>query len=165
MGGKGGGGGGADHVSMAKWARFCICNRQEMPGSSEQDRPLQGLCIPRSLLRWHELDPLGGLLPAYVPEIRKGRRGGARASHVSGAVGRSREITCVATTALVDHSKTVPSAHQLVQLLCHHCTVSSRLRCTKRAGAYGRPRARTGHKTVVKHLRTFFRREFAFLRG
>jgi hypothetical protein len=26
------------------------------------------------------------------------------------------------------------SAHQLVQLLCHYCTVSSRLRCTKRAG-------------------------------
>jgi hypothetical protein len=26
------------------------------------------------------------------------------------------------------------SAHQLVQLLCHHCIVSSRLRCTKRAG-------------------------------
>jgi hypothetical protein len=44
------------------------------------------------------------------------------------------------------------SAHQLVQLLCHHCTVSSRLmRCTERAG-HGRPRARTGHKTVLKHL-------------
>jgi hypothetical protein len=50
---------------------------------------------------------------------------------------------------------------QLVQLLCHHCTVSSRLRCIKRA-AHGRPRARTGHKTVLKHIRTFFRREFAF---
>jgi hypothetical protein len=33
------------------------------------------------------------------------------------------------------------SAHQLVQLLCHHCTaVSSRLRCTKRAG-HKQPRA------------------------
>jgi hypothetical protein len=47
-------------VSMAKWARFCIPNRQEMPGSSEQDRQLRGLCIPRSLPRWHDPDPLGG---------------------------------------------------------------------------------------------------------
>jgi hypothetical protein len=38
-------------VSMAKWARFCIHKRQEMPGSSEQGRKLRGLCIPRSLPR------------------------------------------------------------------------------------------------------------------
>jgi hypothetical protein len=70
-------GGGPGHVSMAKWARFCIPNRQEMPGSSEQGQELRGLCIPRSLPRWHDPDPLGGLSPAYIPENRKGRRGGA----------------------------------------------------------------------------------------
>ena len=33
LSGQGGGvRGGPGHVSMAKWARFCICNRQEMPG-------------------------------------------------------------------------------------------------------------------------------------
>jgi hypothetical protein len=32
-------------LSMAKWARFCILNRQEMPGSSEQDRKLRGLSM------------------------------------------------------------------------------------------------------------------------
>jgi hypothetical protein len=52
---------------------------QEMPGSSEQDRQLRGLCIPRSLPRWHNPDPFGGLSPAYIPEILKGRRGGASA--------------------------------------------------------------------------------------
>ena len=75
------GGGGPGHVSMAKWARFCICNRQEMPGSSDQGRKLLGLCIPRSLPRWDDPDPLGVLSPAYIPENRKGRRGGARAMH------------------------------------------------------------------------------------
>jgi hypothetical protein len=64
-------------VSMAKWARFCISNRQEMPGSSEQGRKLQGLCIPRPLPRWDDPDPLGGLSPADIPDHRKGRRGGA----------------------------------------------------------------------------------------
>jgi hypothetical protein len=46
---------------------------QERPGSSEQDRPLQGLCIPRPLPRWHDPDPLGGLSPAYIPEMLKGK--------------------------------------------------------------------------------------------
>jgi hypothetical protein len=68
-------------VSMAKWARFCIPNRQEMPGSSEQGRKLRGLYIPRSLPRWHDPDPLGGLSPAYIPENHNGRRGGARAMY------------------------------------------------------------------------------------
>ena len=53
-------------MSMAKWARFCICNRQEMPGSSEQGRKLRGLCIPRSLPRWHDPEPLGVLSPATI---------------------------------------------------------------------------------------------------
>jgi hypothetical protein len=75
------GGGGPGHVSMAKWARFCIPNRQERPGSSDQGRKLRGLCIPRSLPRWHDPDPLGGLSPAYIPENRKGRCGGARAMY------------------------------------------------------------------------------------
>jgi hypothetical protein len=66
-------------VSMAKWARFCISNRQEMPGSSEHGRELRGLCIPRSLPRWHDPDPLGGLSPAYLPGFLKAWRGGARA--------------------------------------------------------------------------------------
>jgi hypothetical protein len=39
-----------------------------MPGSSDQGRELRGLCIPRSLPRWHDPDPLGGLSPAYIPE-------------------------------------------------------------------------------------------------
>jgi hypothetical protein len=52
---------------MAKWARFCISNRQEMPGSSEQGRELRGLCIPRSLPRWHDPGPLGAVLsPATI---------------------------------------------------------------------------------------------------
>ena len=116
-------------VYMAKWARFCISNRQEMPGSSEQGRELRGLCIPRSLPRWHDPDPLGGLSPAYIPENRKGRRGGARAMHrvLSDEAEEFRGYHCLGRS-LQD------SAHQLVQLLCHHCTASSRLRCTKRAG-------------------------------
>jgi hypothetical protein len=44
-----------------------------MPGSSKQGRELRGLCIPRSLPRWHDPDPLGGLSPAYLPEILKGQ--------------------------------------------------------------------------------------------
>jgi hypothetical protein len=36
---------------MAKWVRFCISNRQE---------------IPRSLPRWHDPDPLGNLSPATI---------------------------------------------------------------------------------------------------
>ena len=60
-------GGGPDHVSMmAKWASFCISNRQEMPGSSDQGRALLGLCIPRSLPRWHDPDALGVLSPATI---------------------------------------------------------------------------------------------------
>jgi hypothetical protein len=81
---KGGGGAGpAGPVGkkMAKWARFCIPNRQEMSGRSEQGRELRGLCIPRPLPRWHDPDPLWGLSPAYIPEILKGRRGGTRAMY------------------------------------------------------------------------------------
>ena len=142
----GGGGGGPGHVSMAKWARFCISNRQEMPGSSDQGRELRGLCIPRSLPRWHDPDPLGVLSPAYIPENRKGRRGGARAMHrvLSDEAEEFRGYHCLGRS-LQD------SAHQLVQLLCHHCIVILQLRCTKRAG-HGRPRARTGHKTILKHV-------------
>jgi hypothetical protein len=92
---------------MAKWARFCLPNHQELPGSSKKDRQLQDLCIPRSLPRWHDPDPLGGLSPAYIPEIPKGRRGGARQGHVSGAVGRKKLKNFMATTALVDPSRTV----------------------------------------------------------
>ena len=138
--------GGPGHVSMAKWARFCICKRQEMSGSSEQGRKLRGLCIPRSLPRWHDPDPLAGLSPAYIPENCKGRRGGARAMYrvLSEEAEEFHGYHCLGRS-LQD------SAHQLVQLLCHHCTVSSRLRCTKRAG-HGRPRARTGHKTILKHV-------------
>ena len=58
--------GGPGHVSMAKWARFCISNHQEMPGSSDQGRALLGLCIPRSLPRWDDPDPLGVLSPATI---------------------------------------------------------------------------------------------------
>jgi hypothetical protein len=57
-------GGGPRRVSMAKWARFCICNRQEMAGSSEQGRALLGPCMTRTLARWYDPDPLGGLCPA-----------------------------------------------------------------------------------------------------
>ena len=63
---RGGGEGGAGHVSMTKWARFCISNHQEMPGSSDQGRALLGLCIPRSLPRWDDPDPLGVLSPATI---------------------------------------------------------------------------------------------------
>jgi hypothetical protein len=35
-------------------ATFRIFNRQEKPGSSEQDRPLRGLCIPWPLPHWHD---------------------------------------------------------------------------------------------------------------
>ncbi len=128
--------GGAGHVSMAKWARFCIRNRQEMPGSSEQGRKLRGLCIPRSLPRWQDPDPLGGLSPAYLPEFLKVWRGGARAVYrvLSEEAEECNGYHCLGRS-LQD------SAHPLVQLLCHHCAVSSRLaRCTKRAG-HGRPRA------------------------
>jgi hypothetical protein len=100
-------GGGPRHVSMAKWARFCICNRQEMPGSSEQGRKLRGLCISRSLPRWHDPDPLGGVLsPAFIPENRKGRRGGARAMHrvLSDEAEEFRGYHCL---GLVDRSRTV----------------------------------------------------------
>jgi hypothetical protein len=129
-------GGGAGHVSMAKWARFCILNSQEMPGSSEQGRALLGLCIPRSLPRWHDPNPLGGLSPAYLLEFLKGRCGGAWAVYrvLSEEAEEFNGYHCLGRS-LQD------SAHPLVQLLCHHCTVSSRLvRCTKRAG-HGRPRA------------------------
>jgi hypothetical protein len=138
--------GGGPGVSMAKWTRFCIPNRQERPGSSEQGRKLRGLCIPRSLPRWHDSDPLGGLSPAYIPEILEGRRGGARAMYrvLSDEAEEFRGYHCLGR--LLQYS-----AHQLVQLLCHHCTASSRLRCTKRAG-HGRPQARTGHKAVLKHV-------------
>jgi hypothetical protein len=91
-------------VGMAKWARFCICNRQERPCSSEQDRERRDLCIPRSLPRWHDPDSLGGLSPAYIPENRKGRCGGARAMY---RVCWTKPRTFMATTALVDHSRTV----------------------------------------------------------
>ena len=108
------GGGGPGHVSMAKWARFCILNSQEMPGSSEQGRKLRGLCIPRSLPRWHDPDPLGVLSPAYIPENRKGRRGGARAMYrvLSDEAEEFRGYHCLGRS-LQD------SAHQLVQLMCH----------------------------------------------
>ena len=67
LSGQGGGvGGGPGHVSMAKWARFCICKRQERPGSSEQGRKLRGLCIPRSLPRWHDPEPLSVLSAATI---------------------------------------------------------------------------------------------------
>jgi hypothetical protein len=89
---------------MAKWARFCIPNRQEMPGSSEQGRELRGLCIPRPLPRWHDPDPLGGLSPAYLPEILKGRRGGVRAMF---GWCRKKPSNFMATIALVDPSRTV----------------------------------------------------------
>jgi hypothetical protein len=106
---------------MAKWARFCIPNRQERPGSSEQGRKLRGLCIPRSLPRWHDPDPLGGLSPAYFPENLKGRRGGARAMNrvLSDEAEELHGYHCLGRS-LQD------SAHQLVQLqlLCHHCTAS-----------------------------------------
>ena len=96
-------------MSMAKWARFCISNRQEMPGSSEQGRKLRGLFISRSLPRWHDPDPLGVLSPAYIPENRKGRRGGARAMHrvLSDEAEEFRGYHCLGRS-LQD------SAHQLV---------------------------------------------------
>jgi hypothetical protein len=54
-------------MAKAKWARFCIQYRQEMPASSEQDRALRGPCILRALARWYEHpDPLGGLWPATI---------------------------------------------------------------------------------------------------
>ena len=108
----------------------------------------RGLCIPRSLPRWHDPDPLGVLSPAYITENRKGRRGGARAMHrhrvLSDEAEEFRGYHCLGRS-LQD------SAHQLVQLLCHHCIVILQLRCTKRAG-HGQPRARTGHKTILKHV-------------
>ena len=82
LSGKGGGGGGGPgHMSVAKWARFCIPNRQEMPGSSEQGRALLGLYMTRTRARWYDPDPLAGLSPVYIPENCKGRRGGARAMY------------------------------------------------------------------------------------
>jgi hypothetical protein len=107
LSGKGGGG----HVSTAKWARFCIHNRQERPGSSEQDRQLRDLCIPLPLPRWHDTDPLGGLSPAYIPEILKGRRGGARAVYRvlsdEAAEFHRKPRSYMATIALVGPSRTV----------------------------------------------------------
>jgi hypothetical protein len=131
-------------VRMAKWARFCIRNHQEMPGSSEQGRELRGLCIPRPFPRWHDPDPLGGLSPAYIPEILIGRRGGARAMYrvLSDEAEEFHGYHCLGRSLQY-------SAHQLVQLLCHHYIVSSRLRCTKRAG-HGRPRARLEPERVIK---------------
>jgi hypothetical protein len=49
-------------------------------GSQASKDASEGGGIPRPLLRWHDPDPLGGLSPAYLPEILKGRRGGARAA-------------------------------------------------------------------------------------
>jgi hypothetical protein len=92
-------------VSMAKWARFCIPNRQEMPGSSDQGGELRGLCIPQSLPRWHDPDPLGGLSPAYIPGNRKGRRGGARAMYR--VLSDEAEEFCGYHRLLVDRSRTV----------------------------------------------------------
>ena len=65
-------------MSMSKWARFCICNRQERPCSSEQGRKLRDLCIPRSLPRWYDPDPLGGLSPAHLQAGQCGNQIGAK---------------------------------------------------------------------------------------
>jgi hypothetical protein len=77
-----------------------------MPGSSEQGRELRGLCIPRSLPRWHDPDPLGGLSPAYIPENREGSRGGARAMYR--VLSEEAEEFHGYTIALVAPSRAVP---------------------------------------------------------
>jgi hypothetical protein len=77
-------------VSMAKWARFCICNRQEMAGSSDQGRKLRGLCISRSLPRWHDPDPLGGLSPATILKTPARTQKVERASLATLAQSRNR---------------------------------------------------------------------------
>jgi hypothetical protein len=65
---------------------------------------------------------------------------------------RTKPRNFVATTALVDRSSKY-SAHQLVgptPVPLLHRQLATEV-CTKRAG-HGRPRARTGHKTVLKHV-------------
>jgi hypothetical protein len=50
-------GGGPGHVSMAKWARFCICNRQEVPGiAGPGNDPVQVFRTCRDL-HWEFLRP------------------------------------------------------------------------------------------------------------
>jgi hypothetical protein len=90
---------------------------------------------------------LGALSPAYI--FLNTAKAGAEVPGPCTGCCRTKPRNFVATTALVDRSSTVLTSWS--QLLCHHCIVSSRLRCTKRAG-HGRPRARTGHKTVLKHV-------------
>jgi hypothetical protein len=96
-------GGGGGHVSMAKWARFCIPNRQvarrcQVARSKAGSCEVHGPCvIPRSLPRWRDPDPLGGLSPAYIPENRKGRRRGARDMYrvLSDEAGEFRGCHCL----------------------------------------------------------------------
>jgi hypothetical protein len=54
----------------------------------------------------HDPDPLGGLSPAYIPEILKGRRGGARAMYR--VLSEEAEEFYGYTIALVDPSRTLP---------------------------------------------------------
>ena len=134
-------------MSMAKWARFCISNRQEIPGSSEQGRKLRGLCIPRSLPRWQDPDPLGGLSPAYLPEFLKVWRGGARAVYrvLSEEAEEFRGYHCLGRSL----SKTV-----LIRWSNSCATIAPSARDLRGAQSEQAMDGRglIGHKTVLKHL-------------
>jgi hypothetical protein len=64
-----GGGPRGETLDPFRWPRvatFHLLDRLEMPESSEQDRALLGLCMTRTLARWYDPEPLGGLWPATI---------------------------------------------------------------------------------------------------
>jgi hypothetical protein len=68
---------------MAKWA---IDSASAIARTCQIARSKAGSCevyVFRGLppVLWHDPDPLGSLSPAYLPEILKGGRGGARAMY------------------------------------------------------------------------------------
>jgi hypothetical protein len=96
-GGGVGGGGGPGHVSMAKWARFCIPNRHRR---FRVARSTAGRCEVyafRGLSRVGT-DPLGGLKIA---------KASAEVPGPCTECCRTKPRNFVATIALVDHSRTV----------------------------------------------------------
>jgi hypothetical protein len=101
-------------------------------------RSLLGLWIRRPLPRWND---------------RTDSLGGAVARHISLKFSKAGAGVCQCHMYLVLSEETEElhgyhclgrflqdSAHQLIQLLCGHCAISSQLRSTKRAG-HGRPHA------------------------
>jgi hypothetical protein len=112
-------------VSMAKWARFCIST---IARRCQVARSKAGSC---------EVYAFHGLSRVDTTPIRfracrrhiflKFSNAGAEVPVPCTKCCRKKPRNFMDPSALVHHSLQ-DGAHQLIQLLCHHCTVSSRLR-------------------------------------